>query len=96
MVSALLACRVTDRQHSLAKVFACKSFETLVLHGPIHIVVEFGDDGERNKVEHNVDSIISAADDTDVRKLDIQARKVLEQARGKSKARVRKSVCVIH
>jgi len=96
VVSALLACRVTDRQHSLAKVFACQSFETLVLHGPIHIVVEFGDDGERNKVEHNVDSIISAADDTDVRKLDIQARKVLEQARGKSKARVCKSVCVIH
>lgn len=94
--STLLTGSVVDGEHCFAELPIGQLFEAFVLHRTVHIVVEFCDNSQSDKVKYNVDCIISRAYHTNIRQLDCQARHILKHTGKPSDLRVLEFVRVIH
>lgn len=80
----------------LAKLATRQLFEALVLHRPVHIVIELCNNGQRNEVKNDVDRVISRTNHADVGQLDRHARQVLQKPGEPRDTRVLELVGVIH
>lgn len=79
-VSTFFAGGVGDDKHFLDEVFLEQFFEAFVLEWVENVVIKINDNSQRDKVENNVDRVISCANNTKVCKHHTNALHCLQHA----------------
>jgi len=80
MLACLLARRMLDHQNTFSEFTITEHLETFVLKTVKDKVIEFGNNGQGDKVENNADCVISRADNANTGKLHIDATCKLQKS----------------